>query len=89
MACIDAALLSRLRLADIESVVFYKRDELTSDLICCDVKVAGDVWTFHEALMGWDLLIDHLNGLPGFCASSFAAILQPPCEFSEAVAFRR
>ncbi|MHA4835820.1 hypothetical protein [Sphingopyxis sp. MSC1_008] len=89
MACIDAELLSRLPLADVEKIVFYKRDELTTDLICCDVRVAGEVWTFHEALTGWELLIDHLHRLPGFEPAGLASIAQPPFEVSEAVAFWR
>jgi hypothetical protein len=89
MACIDAELLCRLPLADVEQVVFYKRDELTTDLICCDVKIAGRVWTFHEALDGWRLLISHLTALPGFRSDALAAISEPPFLFSEAVAFRR
>jgi hypothetical protein len=31
-----------LPLGQIESVTFYKRDEITTDLICCDVQVAVD-----------------------------------------------
>jgi hypothetical protein len=89
MARIDAELLTRLPLSEIERVVFYKRDELTTDLVCCDVRVAGKVWTFHEALAGWDLLIEHLNGLRGFQPASLAAMAQPPFELSETVAFCR
>ena len=68
---------------------FFKRDEVTTDLICCDVKIAGKTWTFHEALAGWDLLIAHLCGLPGFRPDALATISQPPFATSEAVAFHR
>ena len=61
MTCIDAGLLSRLPITDVQKVTFYKRDELTTDLVCCDVRVAGKVWTFDEALVGWELLIEHLT----------------------------
>lgn len=77
MADIDAGLLYHLPLGDIETVVFYKRDEVTSELICCDVKIAGKTWMFHEALAGWDLLIAHLSGLPGFRSDALAAMMQP------------
>ena len=57
---ITPAILAQLPLADIDAVVFYKRDEIITDLICCDVKMAGRVWTFHEEAKGWEDLIAHL-----------------------------
>ncbi|WP_447763795.1 hypothetical protein [Sphingopyxis panaciterrae] len=89
MADIDAGLLYHLPRGDIETVVFYKRDEVTSDLICCDVKIAGKTWMFHEALAGWDLLIAHLSGLPGFRSDALAAMMQPAFAACEMIAFRR
>jgi hypothetical protein len=89
MTGIDAKLLARLPLADIGKVTFYKRDEITSDLICCDVMVGEKVWTFHEELIGWDMLIEHLEWLPGFGGEWFAAVAQPPFATSETVAFSR
>ena len=38
---VDVNLLRRIPLSDIQQVTFYKRDELTTDLICCDVELAG------------------------------------------------
>lgn len=38
---IPADIRERLPLTDIQKVTFYKRDELTTDLICCDVEVCG------------------------------------------------
>lgn len=78
-----------LPLATIDEVTFYKRDELTTDLICCDVVVAHRYWTFHEEMPGWDALIAHLSGLPGFRKDWFAAISQPPFSPCETVAFKR
>jgi hypothetical protein len=89
MAAIDADVLAQLPLTDVGKVTFYKRDELTSDLICCDVAVGGKVWTFHEELVGWDILISHLQRLPGFSADWCAAASQPPFATSETVAFSR
>jgi hypothetical protein len=86
---IDADLLARLPLKDVAKVTFYKRDELTTDLICCDVVLGSDVWTFHEELVGWNSLIDHLEQLPGFRADWFGAVSQPPFAASESVAFSR
>ena len=89
MTCIDTDLLTRLPLPDIAKVTFYKRDEITTDLICCDVVIGDKVWTFHEELVGWDLFIDYLQRLPGFRDDWFAAVSQPPFESSETVAFYR
>ena len=89
MASIDADLLAQLQLTDIRKVAFYKRDEITTDLICCDVVVGDKVWTFHEEIVGWGLLLDHLQRLPSFRADWFAAVSQPPFATSETVAFSR
>jgi hypothetical protein len=87
MAAIDAELLSQLPLTDVGKVTFYKRDGITTDLICCEVVVGEKVWTFHEELVGWDLLIEHLKELPEFRADWFTAVSQPPFASSETVAF--
>jgi hypothetical protein len=90
MAKINTDLLERLPLAEIGTVVFYKRNEVTTDLICCDVRMAsGEVWTFHEELVGWSLLVQHLEGLPGFDSEWFASVSQPPFACSGAIAFGR
>jgi hypothetical protein len=89
VAEINAEILSKLPLRDIRQVIFYKRDEITTDLICCNVAVGDQVWTFHEELVGWDLLIDHLKALPDFREDWFAAVSQPPFAASETVAFTR
>ncbi len=86
---IDADILSQFPLANVVKVTFYKRDEVTTDLICCEVVVGDRVWTFHEELKGWDLLIDYLQGLPSFQADWFAAVSQPPFAESETIAFSR
>ena len=82
-------MLVQLPLAAIDAVTFYKRDELTSDLICCDVTVGERVWTFHEELSGWDELLGHLKGLPGFRADWFERVSRPPFETNTTVAFQR
>ena len=81
--------LITLPLSDIEAVVFYKRDEVTADLICCDVEAKGQVWTFHEDASGWDGLIAHLSSLPGFRSDWYSAVVGAPFATNETVAFRR
>ena len=40
---IDAAILAQLPLPSVDEVTFYKRDEVTSDLICCEVLIGEKV----------------------------------------------
>lgn len=86
---ITPAVIAQLPLADIDSVVFYKRDEITTDLICCDVEVAGRISSFNEEAKGWDDLLAHLSALPGFRADWYEAVASPAFEASETVAFDR
>jgi hypothetical protein len=86
---ITPAIISELPLPGIDVVIFYKRDEITTDLICCDVKVAGQVWTFHEEAIGWSNLVTHLSALPGFRADWYEAVASPPFATSETIAFER
>ncbi|MES2494218.1 MAG: hypothetical protein V4579_13175, partial [Pseudomonadota bacterium] len=89
MTVIDSDLLSSLPLTTIDQVIFFKRDELTTDLICCDVVIGDQRWTFHEELAGWDLLISHLQLLPSFREDWFSEVTQRPFTACETVAFTR
>lgn len=70
---ITPAVIAQLPLANIDAVVFYKRDQITTDLICCDVDMAGKIWTFHEEMKGWVNLIAHLS----HCRSSGQIGMKP------------
>lgn len=89
MDAIRPETIAQLPLAKIESVTFYKRDELTTDLICCEIDLGGKIWLFHEELEGWDILVRHMAQLPGFRADWFSAVSLPAFEPCETVAFRR
>ena len=78
-----------LPLAEIDGVVFYKRDEITTDLICCDIELGGRIWTFHEEAQGWRELIAHISALPGFRADWFSAVANPAFETNRTIAFQR
>ena len=86
---ITPAILSQLPLPEITSAVFYKRDQITVDLVCCDVEAGGQVWTFHEEAEGWDALLRHIEKLPGFRSDWQNGVVLPPFASSETVAFRR
>lgn len=81
--------LCDIPLANIVRVTFYKRDEITTDLICCEVVASGQIRTFHEVMPIWDALMAHLAGLPGFRQDWFAAVSQPAFQPCEIVGFER
>jgi hypothetical protein len=89
LVSITPAILAQLPLSVIDAVVFYKRDEITTDLICCDVEVAGRAWTFHEEAAGWKDLLAHLAGLPGFRTDWYAEVVHLPFAACETVEYRR
>ena len=65
------------RLADVSRVEFYKRDELVSDLICCEVTAGGVVHFSHEEDSGWGTLVEALQALPNFDRSWFSKVNKP------------
>ena len=77
----------RIPLASIESVIFSKKDELMTDLICCEVEAAGRAWFFHEEAEGWTALVRYLEHLPGFRQDWYASVGHPPFAQSQTVAF--
>jgi hypothetical protein len=79
----------QLPLAVIQKVTFYKRDELTTDLICCDVEARGRTWFFHEEAEGWDEFLRYLERLPSFRQDWYEAVVHPPFAACETVAYDR
>jgi hypothetical protein len=74
-------------LSDVSKVVAYKRDELTTDLICFDVITdAGsdiETWTFHEEQPEFEKVVGELAALPGFLDEWRERVVLPrfsPCE---------
>ena len=88
-AIIDQGVIDQLPLEKIDRVTFYKKDELATDLICCDVEISSRTWFFHEEAPGWQLLVEHLEKLPGFKNDWSASVSQPAFARSETVAFNR
>jgi len=81
--------LCDIPLANIDRVTFFKRDEITTDLICCEIVSSGQVQTFHEEMPVWDALMAHLAGLASFRQDWFAAVSQTAFQPCEIVAFAR
>jgi len=68
-------------------VEFFKRDELTTDLICCEVMDGSVVHFAHEEASDWQALISSLSSLPGFDVDRFAKVTQPTFAESRYLAF--
>ena len=73
----------------VERVEFFKRDELTTDLICCEVVTEARSQLFHEEMSDWTDLIAALEGLDGFRKDWFSQISKPPFEECRFVAFQK
>ena len=71
-------------------VEFYKIDELTTDLICCQISLGGsETLLLHEEMVGWEDQIERLAGLKDFDQNWFAKVAQPPFAPCNHVAFER
>lgn len=73
--------------AEIERVAFFKRDELTTDLICCEVIGGRGSIVANEEMSGWAELINRLSCLTGFDDAWFAKVSQPAFRACFYVAF--
>ena len=80
-------------LADVQSVTMFKRDELTTDLICCEVEVDGSngrqVHLTHEEAPEWVAWLAEPSNLPGFDADWHAKVSQPVFEACVTEVYRR
>ncbi len=77
------------KLAKVIRVEFYKRDELTTDLICCDITTPAGVISAHEEMPYWEELIRKLEFLGGFDVEWFSQVSKPAFAASNYVAFQR
>ena len=80
-------------LANVRKVVFFKRDELTTDLICCDVEVNSadgtKTWFNHEEEVSWQEWLEVLGTLPGFDSDWHSKVYLPPFDPGVTVAYER
>jgi len=77
-------------LDSVERVEFFKRDRVTTDLICCRVTFGGDHWLeWDEDMPDWRGMLALLERLPGFDRNWYSKVSQPPFEPSYHIAFAR
>jgi len=81
-AIVTAKGTDAVSLGEINAVVVYKLDEITTDLVCCDIVTgAGDgeqIRTVHEELPGFDLAMARLEALPAFNRMWRDEVILPP-----------
>ncbi len=89
----DGEAETRVSWAEVAEVRAYKRDLLSTDLICLLVfTAAGPVLEVHEEMEGWEeLLLALPRHLPGCLAREqvLARMLQPPMATNETVVYAR
>lgn len=81
-AIVTAKGADAVSLDEINAVVVYKLDEITTDLVCCDIVTGvGDgeqIRTIHEELPGFDLAMARLEALPAFNQTWRDEVTLPP-----------
>jgi len=74
----------------VTEVAVYKRDEIVTDLICCDIFTAdGTVRTVHEEMPGFNDLIAAFKDLPGFDADWWGKVIKPAFVENWTVVYKR
>ena len=81
-AIVRAKATDVVSLDEVADIIAYKIDELTSDLVCCDIVIgSGDgqkIRTIHEDSPGFDGLMAFFETLPGFNPKWHDAVIFPP-----------
>jgi len=80
-------------LNEVTAIIVYKRDELTTDLVCCDI-VTGtadgeQARTIHEELPGFDAVMDNFETLPGFDQRWRDKVIKPAFATNRTVIYSR
>ncbi|MES2496997.1 MAG: hypothetical protein V4618_12855 [Pseudomonadota bacterium] len=82
-----------VNLEDVTDISVYKRDLLTTDLICCDIEsetAKGNVVrTVHEEMDGFMELEEKLKHLPGFYRDWRTVVILPAFQENYTVVYRR
>lgn len=80
-------------LADVRRIAFYKRDEIATDLLCCDVEVDDPsgrrTWFNHEESDEWAAWLAEFETLPNFDEDWRSKVCQPSFALCVTVAYER
>ncbi|MEB3415500.1 hypothetical protein VCJ71_05425 [Alteriqipengyuania sp. WL0013] len=70
-------------------VQFFKRDELTSDLVCCDIETEAGLFFCHEEAPEWSEVLALVATLEGFDPDWREKVIQRAFEENRTTAFER
>lgn len=92
-AIVHAKATDAVSLDEISEIIAYKINELTTDLVCCDI-VAGSgdgerIRTIHEEIAGFDELMARFETLPGFNSKWRDAVILPPFATNRTTIYHR
>jgi hypothetical protein len=80
-------------LDEVSAIVTYKIDELTTDLVCCDIVTGlGDGEqrrTIHEQIRGFGTVMARFEALPGFNKQWRDAVILPPFATNRTTIYNR
>lgn len=82
-----------MSLDEVRVIVAYKLDELTADLICCDIVTGAadgeQIRAIHEELLGFDAAMKAFEALPGFDRQWRDVVVFPPFAPNRTVIYDR
>lgn len=92
-AIVTAKATDTVPLDEVRAIVAYKIDELTRDLVCCDILTgSGDgeqIRTIHEEAPGFDTVMARFETLPGFNKQWRDAVILPPFATNRTTIYNR
>lgn len=92
-AIVTAKEVDAVALDEVRAIVAYKLDELTTDLVCCDIVTGAgadeQIRTIYEELPGFDAAMKSFETLPGFNRQWRDAVILPPFATNRTVVYDR
>jgi hypothetical protein len=92
-AIVTAKSVDAVSLDEVRAIVAYKLDELTTDLVCCDIVMGAadgeQIRTIHEELLGFDAAMTAFEALPGFDREWRDAVVLPTFATNRTVIYDR
>lgn len=92
-AIVTAKAAEAVSLDKVRAIVAYKIDELTTDLVCCDIVTGSghgeQIRTIHEEIPGFDAVMARFETLPGFNRKWRETVILPPFASNRAIIYDR
>lgn len=92
-AIVAAKITDTISFQEFSQIIAYKIDELTSDLVCCDIVTGSgsgeQVRSVHEETPGFEALMARFETLPGFHPKWREAVILPPFANNPTIIYNR